>query len=319
TSKLSRIETGQQSVDVHGVRSMLDLYDVGGDRWTEIIDLVREARQKGWWHAYGIGDHGYLRLEMDARVVHNYQLAYVPGLLQTEGYMRTLFRNSRRCPTDAEIDRDVRVRLLRQRRLTEQPALELVAIVDESALRRPVGGVEVMRAQLRHLMARSVLPSVCLQVLPIGLGVHSGLNGSFIVLGFAEPDEPEVAYIEHSAGALHLDKEAQVQACTVVFDRLRSEALSPQDSVALVERLADELLPPNTNEASTVRSSDLPHAAWRKSSHSNDGGNADCVEVAELVDQVAMRDSKDLAGPVLVFSRDEWCAFLSGVRSGQFG
>src|SRR5215468_6081179 len=92
TSKLSRIETGQQSVDVHGVRSMLDLYDVGGERWTEIIELTREARQKSWWHAYGISGQGYLGLETDATVVREYQLAYVPGLLQTEDYMRTLFR-----------------------------------------------------------------------------------------------------------------------------------------------------------------------------------------------------------------------------------
>lgn len=98
-----------------------------------------------------------------------------------------------------------------------------------------------MHAQLRHLVARVELASVCLQVLPVALGMHSGLRGSFTVLKFAEPDEPEVAYIEHSACALHLDKEAQVQACTLVFDRLRSEALSPHDSVALVERLADEL------------------------------------------------------------------------------
>lgn len=148
SSKLSRIEMGQQGVDVHGVRSMLYLYDVGGDRWAEIIDQTRHARQKGWWYPYGIRDQGYLGLETDAAAVLEYQLAYVSGLLQTEDYMRALFRNSRRCPTDAEIQRDVRVRLLRQRRLTEQPALELVAVVDESALRRPVGEVDVMRSQL---------------------------------------------------------------------------------------------------------------------------------------------------------------------------
>ena len=241
TSKLSRIEIGQQSVDVHGVRSMLDLYDVGGDRWTEIIDLTREARQKSWWHAYGISGQGYLGLETDAAVVHDYQLAYVPGLLQTEDYMRALFRNSRPPRTEAEIGRDVRVRLLRQRRLTADPPLQLTAVVDESALRRPVGGAEVMRTQLRHLVAQAALPSVCLQVLPVALGVHSGLDGSFTVLGFAEPDEPEVAYIEHAASAVHVQKDAEVRACTLVFDRLRSEALSPQDSVALVERLAAEL------------------------------------------------------------------------------
>ena len=184
TSKLGRIETAQQSVDVHGVRSMLDLYDVGGERWTEIIDMVRETRKKGEWHSYGIGGQGYLRLEMDAAMVHNYQLAHVPGLLQTEDYMRALFRNSRRRPTDAEIDRDVQARLFRQRRLTEEPALELVAIVDESALRRPVGGVEVMRAQLQQVVAQATLQSVCLQVLPFSLGVHSGMDGSFTVLRF---------------------------------------------------------------------------------------------------------------------------------------
>ncbi|MDQ3150436.1 MAG: helix-turn-helix domain-containing protein [Actinomycetota bacterium] len=234
TSKLGRIETAQQGVDVHGVRSMLDLYDVGGDHWTETIELVRAARQKGWWHAYGIRDQGYVGLEADATVVHDYQLAYVPGLLQIEDYMRALFRSSRRRPTEAEVDRDVAVRLRRQRRLTEEPALDLVAIVDESALHRPVGSVEVMRAQLRHLVAATELPSVILQVLPTSLGVHAGMDGSFTVLGFGEPDEPEIAYVEHTASALHLDKEAEVTACSLVFNRLRSEALSPPDSAALV-------------------------------------------------------------------------------------
>ncbi|MGH3777216.1 MAG: helix-turn-helix domain-containing protein [Pseudonocardiaceae bacterium] len=241
TSKLGRIETAQQGVDVHGVRSMLDLYNVGGAQWTEIIDMVREARKKNEWHAYGLGGQGYLRLEMDATVVHNYQLAHVPGLLQTEDYMRTLFRNSRRRPTDAEIDRDVQARQFRQRRLTEQPALELVTIVDESALHRPIGGVEAMRAQLCHLVTASALPSVCLQVLPNSLGAHSGMDGSFTVLGFGDPDEPDIAYIEHTASALHLDKAAEVQACKLVFDRLRTEALNPCDSTALVERLAAHL------------------------------------------------------------------------------
>jgi transcriptional regulator with XRE-family HTH domain len=241
TSKLGRIETAQQGVDVHGVRSMLDLYNVGGAEWAEILDLTREARKKDERHTYGISDHGYLKLEIDAVVVHNYQLAYVPGLLQTEDYMRALFRNSRRRLTDAEIDRDVEARLFRQRRLTMEPMLELVAIVDESALRRPVVGVAAMRTQLRHLVASSDLPSVCLQVLPTALGAHSGLNGSFTVLGFGDPNEPEIAYIEHTASALHLGKDAEVQTCKLVFDRLRSEALSPHDSAALIDRLATSL------------------------------------------------------------------------------
>lgn len=241
SSKLGRIETARQGVDVHGVRSMLDLYDVGGDHWAELIDLVRAARQKAWWHAYAIREQGYLGLEEDAAVVHDYQLAYTPGLLQTEDYMRALFRNSRRRPTKAEVDRDVEVRLFRQRRLTEEPALELVAIVDESALRRPVGGIDVMREQLRHIVTRAALPAVSLQVLPVSLAVHAGMNGSFTVLGYDDGDEPEVAYVEHTVNALHLEKESDVRTCRLVFDQLRSEALSPHDSADLVQRLADGL------------------------------------------------------------------------------
>ncbi len=241
TSKLSRIETAHQGVDVHGVRSMLDLYNAGGPQWTEIIDLTREARKKNEWHAHRPGGQGYLGLEADAAVVHNYQLAYVPGLLQTEDYMRTLFRQSWRHHADVEIDWEVRQRLLRQRRLTKQPALELVAIVDEAALHRPVGDVEVMQAQLHHVVAQAALPSVCFQVLPFSIGMHSGMDGSFTVLGYGDPDEPEIAYVEHTAIALHLDKEAEVHAFRLAFDRLRSEALSPRDSIALVERLAADL------------------------------------------------------------------------------
>jgi transcriptional regulator with XRE-family HTH domain len=241
TSKLGRIETAQQGVDVHGVRSMLDLYNVGGAQWTEIIDLTREARKKDSRHAHRPGGQGYLVLEADAAVVHNYQLTFVPGLLQTEDYMRTLFRQSWRHHTDVGIDWEVRQRLLRQQRLTRQPALELVAIVDESVLHRPVGDVEVMRAQLRHVVTQAALPSVSFQVLPFSLGMHSGMDGSFTVLGYGDPDEPDIAYVEHTAIALHLDKEAEVHAFRLVFDRLRSEALSPRDSVALVERLAADL------------------------------------------------------------------------------
>ncbi|MGH3840230.1 MAG: helix-turn-helix domain-containing protein [Pseudonocardiaceae bacterium] len=241
TSKLGRIETAHQGVDVHGVRSMLDLYNVGGAQWAEIVDLVRQSKQKGWWHAHGLKIAGYVALEADAATAHVYQLAYVPGLLQTAAYARTVFRGFQPRRTEAELDHHVEVRLFRQRRLTEEPTLELAAIVDETALRRPVGGVEVMRDQLRHLLRQAALPSVCFQVMPISVGVHQGLNGSFTVLGFAEPDEPEIAYTENAVSATHVHKEAEVRRYRLVFDQLRSEALSPRDSVSLVERLAADL------------------------------------------------------------------------------
>lgn len=189
TSKLNRIENGCQGIDVHGVRSMLDLYDIGGAQWTEIIDMTREARQKGWWHAYGISNAGFVALETDAAVVYDYQLAIVPGLLQTAGYARAVFRGSPLQRTENELERTVQVRILRQRRLAEDPLLELVAIVDETVLRRSIGGADVMRDQLRHLVRQAALPSVSFQVIPASVGAHQGMNGSFTVVGFAEPDE----------------------------------------------------------------------------------------------------------------------------------
>jgi transcriptional regulator with XRE-family HTH domain len=240
-SKLSRIETGSQGVDVHGVRSMLDLYDVGGDRWTEIIDLTREARQKGWWHTYGLNNAGYVALEADATAVCTYQLALVPGLLQTAEYAQAVFRGSPPLRTDAELDRVVQVRLRRQHRLVENPPLELVALVDETVLRRPIGEGQVMREQLRHLVRQAALPSVCFQVVLASVGAHEGLNGSFSVLEFAESDEPGIVYLENAVNAAHVHKEAEVRGYRLAFDRLRSKALSSSDSMALVERLVDDL------------------------------------------------------------------------------
>ncbi|MEO7193486.1 MAG: helix-turn-helix transcriptional regulator [Pseudonocardiaceae bacterium] len=213
-SKLGRIETAEQGVDAHGVRSMLDLYDVGGAQWGEIIDMTREAKQKGWWHAYGLGNAGYLALETDAAVVYDYQLGYIPGLLQTADYIRTVFRGTPPPRTENDIDRIVQIRLFRQHRLTGDPPMELVAIVDETVLRRPIGGVDMMCQQLRHLVRPAALPSVCFQVLPIAVGVHQGLNGSFTVLDFAEPDEPTVAYVENSVSATHVRKEAESRPAT---------------------------------------------------------------------------------------------------------
>jgi transcriptional regulator with XRE-family HTH domain len=241
-SKLSRIENAHQAVDVHSVRSMLDLYDVGGARWTELVELTREARRRGWWRAYGLDDKGYLPLEAEASLVRDFTVTYVPGLLQTADYARALFSASLRRRTTEGLERDVTVRMIRQERLiSEERALELVAIVEEAALHRPVGGSAIMRAQLAHLMEAAALDAVTLQVLPAGLGAHAGMDGAFTLLSFDGLGEPDMAYVEHPMGAAHIEKEEDVARASLVFDHLRSAALSPADSVALVERAAAQL------------------------------------------------------------------------------
>lgn len=238
-SKLARIETAQQPVDVHGVRSMLDLYDIGGGRWDELVTLAREARQRGWWRAYGLGDNGYVGFEAEASLVHDFTLGYVPGLLQIADYARALFVAAPIRRSETEIAAEVTVRMIRQKRLTSvDDPLELVAVIDETVLHRPVGGSEVLHAQVRHLAEAAALDAVTVQVVPIAVGIHSGLASGFTILSFGDLGEPDMAYVEHSLGALMMDKEGDVTRARLAFDRVQADALDPAESLALIRRTA---------------------------------------------------------------------------------
>jgi Domain of unknown function (DUF5753)/Helix-turn-helix domain len=238
-SALGRIETGTTKADVHLIRSMMDIYDHYDP---DLVDLVREANRPGWWTKYNIDDRGYISTEAEASAVLEFSLCSIPGLLQTEGYMRALFatRNARR--SRARLANDVAARLHRQRRLTdEELTLRLVAIIDEAALRRKVGGAKVMREQLRHLVKVSELNTVSVQVLPNDVGAHLGMDGAFIILTFLEDEDPSVLYVEYTTGSLQVETAEEVAEARLAFDNLRSEALSPSDSVAFIEQVADGL------------------------------------------------------------------------------
>jgi transcriptional regulator with XRE-family HTH domain len=240
-SRLSRIENGQQKADVHLVKSMLDLYDAG-DVWTELLELAREAAKPGWYRAYGLGDNSYVGYETEATQVQEYAAGFVPGLLQIPDYSRALHEASPLPRSADERERDLEIRRIRQERLgSDDHPLEFVAILDENALRNPVGGRAVHRAQLEHLLAASDLPGVSLQVLPAGRGAHPALESGFFVLSFGDLGEPDMAYVEHALGATHLWKEPEVTLARLKFDRLRTLALAPGESRDLIRRVADEL------------------------------------------------------------------------------
>jgi transcriptional regulator with XRE-family HTH domain len=238
-SALGRIEMGTTKADVHLIRSMMDIYDHYDP---DLVDLVREANRPGWWQKYNIDDLGYISMETEASAVLEFSLMNIPGLFQTEGYMRAHFaaRNVRRNRT--QLANDVAARLHRQRRLTDEEfPLQLVTIIDEAALRRKVGGVKVMRDQLRHLAIVAELSTVSVQVLPNDAGAHPGMDGAFLILSFPEDEDSSVLYVEYTNGSLQVEKSEEVAAARLVFDRLRSEALSPSDSVTFIEQVADEL------------------------------------------------------------------------------
>lgn len=235
-SSLGRIETGQSRADVHLARSMMDFYDVYDP---ELLDLVREANRPGWWTKYGIDDRGYISTETEASTLRELAIINIPGLLQTEPYMRAQFA-AHRLRAD-RVEAEVSARLFRQRRLLDEEfPLDLVAIIDEAALRKRVGGAEVMRGQLRRLAESAELPTVSIQVLPDKAGSHPGADGAYTILSFPE-DEPSVLYVACVVGAIHIEKPEEVAQARLKFDQLRSEALSPTESVALIERLAGEL------------------------------------------------------------------------------
>ena len=238
TSKLARIETAQQIVDVHGVRSMLDLYGVGGAEWGSLIELTRAARQNGWWRGYGIGDNSYTGYEAAAVQVQEYAAGFAPGLLQTPAYSRALFEASPARRTPTEVDREVEIRAIRQRRLTDpDDPLHLAAVVDEAVLLRPIGSPAVHRAQLEHLADVAELSTVTVQVLPLTAGAHASMGSGFYVLTFGDLDEPDMAYVEHALGAAHVTGEGDVALARKQFDQLRTLALSPARSLELLRGL----------------------------------------------------------------------------------
>jgi transcriptional regulator with XRE-family HTH domain len=240
-SKLSRIENAQVLIDVHWVRGMLDLYDVGGDRWTELVELAREANQPGWWRAYGLGNNSYIAFETEASRLQEFTVSYVPGILQTADYARALMRAVPLRRTAEQLENEIAARMYRQQRLTsvENP-LEFVAVVDESALHRPVGGPDVQRGQLAQIAVLAELNSVTLHVLPTAVGAHAALPSGFMILDFGNLGEPDMAYVEHTLGALSLDKADDVARARLTFERVLSDAFDPAESTALVRRLAGD-------------------------------------------------------------------------------
>ena len=242
-SKISRIETGHTSATPRDVRDMLEIYGVLGAECDELVQIAREARQKGWWHPYSTVLTGaYVGLEAAAQSVRAYEQQVVPGILQTEEYAKAMIKAARPDITADEVDRRVRVRLGRQSLLNQDDPIELWVVLDEAVVSRPVGGDGVMRAQLERLVEASDLPNVTLQILPFEAGGHAGMDGTFAILDFPEPSDPDVVYAENATGGLFLEKSDELRKYTFIFDHIRAAALGPEESVAYIAKLAKEPL-----------------------------------------------------------------------------
>jgi transcriptional regulator with XRE-family HTH domain len=242
-SKISRIENGQVSASPRDVRDMLAFYGVDPERREEVVEFARRARKKGWWEAYNdtlavplVG------LEIAADRILAYEPMVVHGLLQVSDYARALIHAVEPDLSASQLQRRVDLRMARQDLLNRSDPPEYILILEECALRRPIGGSRVLQDQLEHLREMTASrPSLTLQVLPLELGEHPAIEGAFAVYQFFEPAERDVVYIERATNDMYLESPEQVERYGEAFARLQSVALSPAKSAQLLGTLLDRL------------------------------------------------------------------------------
>ena len=244
-SKISRMENGRVRFKERDVTDLLTLYGVT-DQETRaaMVSLARQANAPGWWHRYGnvTADwfESYLGLEAAASVIRTFDLQFVHGLFQTQGYARAVTLLGHMSAPPDEVDRRVSLRLKRQELLTGPEPPHVWSIIDEGALRRPIGGPAVMRGQLKRLIEVSAMRNVTIQVVPFGLGGHAAAGGAFTVLRFSEPDVPDVVYIEQLTSAIYLDKREDVDHYMEVLSNLSTAALTPARTTRFLNEITRE-------------------------------------------------------------------------------
>jgi transcriptional regulator with XRE-family HTH domain len=237
-AKISRLELGRTGFKERDLRDLLSLYDVVDPAERETyLELARRANDPGWWQHYSdllpAWFETYIGLEQAATTIRTYEAQFVPGLLQTADYARAVIQLGN---TD-ETERRVAIRMRRQQILYRAAAPTLWAVIDEAALHRPVGGVEVLLEQIEHLVGMADRPSIRIQVLPYSAGGHSAAGGPFSILRFPEPELADIVYTEQLTSSLYFDKQRDVELYMSVMNRISVEALSPTESIGFLREL----------------------------------------------------------------------------------
>ncbi len=242
-SKISRLENGRRSISPRDVRDLCGVYGVQDQRLIDsLMQMARESRQQGWWHAFAELSPTYsvyIGLETDASSLRVFEPQVIPGLLQTADYATAVITGALPEVGPDEVGSRVQVRMRRQQRLwDEKNPLRLWAVVDEAVLRREVGGARVMLEQMRRLSECAALPHVTLQVLPFSAGAHPGVNGQYAILEFPEASDSTVIYLEGGTSDLYLEKPHDVQYYSVMYEHLRAQALSSEETRSFIDELA---------------------------------------------------------------------------------
>ncbi|MFF9558840.1 helix-turn-helix domain-containing protein [Streptomyces albus] len=244
-AKISRLELGRVGCKERDVADLLTLYEVWDPREREeYLALARQAGTPGWWQKYSDVMSPWfdrlIGLEEAASVIRMYEVQFVPGLLQTRDYAREVIRLGHPRDDKERSERRIRLRMERQAILEHPHAPRLWAVMDEAALRRPLGSRQVMRAQIEHLIEAAQRPNITLQIAPFTLGGLAAAGGPVTILRFSEPDLPDIVYLEQLTSSLYLEKREEVEGYLVVMDRLCARAEPPAQTVEFLEKLLSE-------------------------------------------------------------------------------
>jgi transcriptional regulator with XRE-family HTH domain len=240
-----RMEKAETGLKIPYVEKLLRLYAVGPGEIGAFLALARQGNRPGWWHRYRDVLPGwfsaFVSLEGEAAVIRAYEPHYVPGLLQTEDYARAVLRAGRPHLPEPDIERCVALRLERQTLLSRPDAPVLWAVIDETVLRRPIGGPGVMRAQLDRLIQACALPQVHLQVMPFAAGPHPAMYGPFRIFRFQTAELPDVAFTESLVGAAYLDDPDDVTVFLEALDRMCAQAAPVHSTAAILDGVRKEI------------------------------------------------------------------------------
>jgi transcriptional regulator with XRE-family HTH domain len=242
-SKITRIESVESGIYHDDLLRLLDFYQVSGSRRIELLDLARHAEERGWLRIAGDTNlpeewQAWVDLEAEARMIFSYQPLVIPGLLQTAEYARSIIQATGTNLSDVEVDKLVTARMARQARLGHARPVKLHAIVEQSVLTRPFGDADAWARQLRHLAHSATHPNITLQVLPTEIGLHSALNGSFVILQY--DDSARLVLEEGKISSLFLDEDEQIEVYAQTWGEICALAYNVETSTDFISAIATQ-------------------------------------------------------------------------------
>ncbi|HEX6469719.1 MAG TPA: helix-turn-helix transcriptional regulator [Streptosporangiaceae bacterium] len=245
-SKISRLELGRTGFKRRDVADLLTLYGVtAADERQSLLEMVEQANAPGWWQRFDDAVPGwfesYLGLEHAAALIRTYAVQFVPDLLQTEDYASSALRLGHPYDDAGRLERRVALRMGRQQILHRPDPPRVWAVIDETALRRPIGGRAAMRRQLAHLIEIAELPHVSVQVIPFSTGGHPAAGGPITLLRFPGGGLPDIVYLEQLISAVYVDKPAAVATYWQVLNDLGMRAEQPRATAGILRQIRAEL------------------------------------------------------------------------------